>query len=674
MMKLAILGQPNCGKTTLFNALTGAHQHVANYAGVTVEGHLGSLKLADGTRVAVTDLPGTYSLYANSADEAVVQRTLLDERFDLLVDVIDSSQLSRHLYLTIQLTNMGIPVLLVLNMMDEAEAKGLHIDAKLLSELTGCPVVKTVGRTGKGVEDLRTAIAAALKAEIRTRLPDWAHQGDEHLRHAVLAVAEELKGNPSIFTSAPKPEWIAVKLLEKDAAVSEVYFKEHPELKPVVQTQIDALETAQGEPSEVVVADFRYGVTNALVSECQSQKAKPRQDVTRAIDRVVTHRIWGVPIFFLLMFGMFWFTFTASQPVMDMMEGWFESLQELIGSIWSEESIPWLRSLIIDGIIGGMGGVLVFLPNILTLYLCLALIEGTGYMARAAFMMDRAMRAVGLHGKSFISLLIGFGCTVPAIMATRTLESRRDRMITLFIVPLMSCGARLPVYMLIIAAFFPSAWQAALAGVSIYLVGVVAAFAIAIIMRKTIFKGESSGFILEMPPYRLPTFRSIMIHMWERTRIFLMKVGTIILAVSVIFWVATTYPKTDEGLKDTVSGRVGYFLEPVMKQIGFDWQISTALVGAMAAKEALISQLAIVAAAEDEEEGLREVLASRYTPLQGYVLMLFCLIATPCIATFAIVKRETGSWMWAIAQQVVLTLLAYGICFIVYRVGLLLSA
>ena len=712
MKKLAILGQPNCGKTTLFNALTGSHQHVGNYSGVTVERHVGSFTLADGTRIAATDLPGTYSLCANSEDEAVVQRTLLGERFDLLVNILDSSQLDRNLYLTIQLMNMGFPVLLALNMDDEATAKGLDIDARRLSEITGCPVVKTVGRTGKGLDNLKKAIGEALKSPPKARIPDWAHQGDEHLRNAVKTLAAELKGKPHVFASEPVAEWVAVKLLEKDALVSDAYLQKDADLKQKVQAHIERIEFTEGEAADVVVADFRYGVINALVSECQSQKKAPRQDVTVAIDRVATHKVWGFPIFFLLMFSMFWFTFTASQPVMDAMEGGFGSLQDFLGSIWSEEAIPWLRSLVIDGIIGGVCGVLVFLPNILTLYLCLALIEGTGYMARAAFLMDRGMRAVGLHGKSFISLLTGFGCNVPAIMATRTLESKRDRMITLFIVPLMSCGARLPVYMLIIAAFFPTAWQAALAGFSVYLVGVLAAFAIALVMRKTLFKGESSDFLLEMPPYRLPTFRSILIHMWDRTKIFLQKVGTIILAVSIVFWVATTYPQTEGGLKDTISGRVGYFLEPVMKPIGFDWKISTALVGAMAAKEALISQLSIVFAAEDaaatgaggtddaeeidedaagggtdivdgaedinEEEAaeasLRAALARDYTPLQGYVLMLFCLIATPCIAVFATVKRETGSWMWAIAQQVTLTLLAYAVCFIVYRVGLLLGA
>jgi len=668
MIKLAILGQPNCGKTTLFNALTGAHQHVGNYSGVTVERHIGAFALEDGTRVEATDLPGTYSLCVNSKDEVVVQRTLMEERFDLLVNVIDSSQLVRNLYLSIQLMNVGFPVLLVLNMADEATAKGIHIDAKRLSKITGCPVVKTVGRTGKGLGNLKKAIAEALKSPPRARVPDWEHQGDEHLRNAVATLCAEIRDKPPMFVSAPRAEWIALKLLERDAFVSDAYLRNDAKLKQMVQEQVERLELAEGEQSDVVVADFRYGIINALVSECQSQKTPLRQDVTIAVDRVATHRVWGLPIFFLLMCGMFWFTFAASQPMMAALERGFEVVRTFLLSRWPGEAIPWLRSLVIDGIMSGVCGVLVFLPNILTLYLCLALIEGTGYMARAAFIMDRAMRAIGLHGKSFIPLLTGFGCSVPAIMATRTLESRRDRLITLFIVPLMSCSARLPVYMLIISAFFPSAWQAALAGLSVYLVGVLAGFAIAAIMSKTLFKGETSDFILEMPPYRLPTFRSILIHMWDRARLFLQKAGTIILAMSVIFWVATTYPNTGD-LSGTVSGRIGCFLEPAMKQIGFDWQISTALVGAMAAKEALISQLAIVTSAESAGMGLREVLATRYTPLQGYVLMLFCLIATPCIATFAVVKRETGSWLWAFAQQIALTLLAYGVCLIVYQVG-----
>jgi ferrous iron transport protein B len=419
-----------------------------------------------------------------------------------------------------------------------------------------------------------------------------------------------------------------------------------------------------------VVADFRYGLINALAHTCQKQKAPPRQDVTRVIDSVATHRVWGIPIFLLLMYGMFWFTFTASLPMMELLEYAFKALRGFAGGLWPADAVPWLKSLVIDGILGGVCQVLVFLPNILTLFLCLALIEGTGYMARAAFIMDRAMRAVGLHGKSFIPLLIGFGCTVPAVMATRTIESRRDRMTTLFIAPLMSCGAKLPTYTLIVAAFFPALWQAP-AMLSVYLIGVLAALAIAFIMRKTVFKGDTSLFILEMPPYRLPTLRSIVIHVWERARHYLQKAGTIILAASVIFWFATTYPNTGDPA-DTVSGRVGHVLEPVMRPIGFDWQISTALVGAFAAKEIFLSSLAILTAVESDGGSLRESLKGRYTPLQGYVLMLFCLIATPCVATFAVVRKETGTWLWPLAQQLALTLLAYAVCFAVYRAGLLL--
>jgi len=666
MMKVALVGHPNCGKTTLFNALTGGRRHVGNYSGVTVERHVGVCVLPEGAGVEVADLPGTYSLCASAADERVVQRALLGERFDLLVNVIDASQLARSLYLTIQLCSLGVPVLLVLNMADEAAAKGIHTDPKRLSALTGCPAVKTVGRTAKGIDALRRAMADALASDFRALIPDWAHQGDEHLRGAVAALAAEVAARPPAFASGPSPAWVAVMLLERDALVSAAY----PELGPVAQAQIERLESAEGEQSDVVVADFRYGVINALVRECQTQKAPLRQDVTSRIDRVATHPVWGLPIFFLLLCGMFWFTFAASEPMMNALDRAFAALRLFLGACWPSGAVPWLRSLVIDGILGGVCGVLVFLPNILTLFLCLALIEGTGYMARAAFIMDRAMKAVGLHGKSFIPLLIGFGCSVPAILATRTIESRRDRLTTLFIAPLMSCGARLPIYTLVISALFPLAWRAP-ALVSVYLVGVLAALVVAAILRKTVFRGEASLFILELPPYRLPTLRSIVIHMWERAWHYLQKAGTIILAASVLFWVATTYPQTGNPA-DTVSGRIGHFLEPVMRPIGFDRQISSALVGAVAAKEVFVSQLAISTAAEGGSTLLREALAERYTPLQGYVLMLFCLMATPCIATFAIVRREAGTWVWAVAQQIALTLLAYGVCFVVYRIGLLL--
>jgi ferrous iron transport protein B len=667
-MKIAIVGQPNCGKTTLFNALTGGRQHVGNYSGVTVERHTGVCSW-QGVDLEMTDLPGAQSLTASSADEAIVQTTLLGERFDLIVNVIDSTQLTRSLYLTVQLFNLGFPVILVLNMADEAEAKGILINVEQLVALSGCPVVQTVGRSGKGIEALKTAILSILKRPSEPRIPDWKYHGDEHMRKAVGKLVETLASEEPFFASAPSPEWMAVKLLEKDPAVMESVFKRLPDFAAVVNQQMTKLEEAQGEPAEEVIADFRYGIINALVRACQRQAAPSREDITRQIDRIVTHRIWGLPIFFLIMYGMFLLTFIASEPLMNLLENGFSLLGKFLGSFWPENSLPEMRSLLLDGVLGGVCSVLVFLPNILMLFLCLALIEGTGYMSRAAFIMDRAMRAVGLQGKSFIPLLIGFGCSVPAIMATRTIESRRDRMATLFIVPLMSCGAKLPIYSLVISAFFPPVWRAP-ALLSVYLIGVLAGLAIAALMRKTVFKGDSSLFILELPPYRLPTFKSVFIHLWERAQLYIYKAGTIILAASVIFWIATTYPKTGRP-EDTVSGRVGYVLEPVMRHIGFDWQISSALVGAFAAKEIFVSQLAILAAVEGDKP-LRQVLQERYTPLQGYVLMLFCLMATPCVATFATVRKETNSWGWAFAQQAAMTLLAYIVCFVVYQVGCLL--
>jgi ferrous iron transport protein B len=667
-ISVALVGQPNCGKTTIFNALTGGKQHVGNYSGVTVERHTGICAWED-VEILMTDLPGAHSLTASSVDETIVQKTLLDERFDVLVNVIDSTQLTRSFYLTVQLLNLGFPVVLALNMSDEAEAKGILIDLQQLEKLTGCSVVQTVGREAKGMGELRAAILKRLETPALHKIPDWNYHGDEHIRRAVAKLKEELICETPFFPSAPSPEWIAVKLLERDSTVSQVVLQRLPALKETLQQQIGMVEAAQGESSDVVVADFRYGIINALVQACQRQAPPSREDVTRQVDRVVTHRIWGLPIFFLIMYAMFALTFIASEPLMNLLEVGFAALGTVLGGWWPESSLPELRSLALDGVLGGVCGVLVFLPNILMLFLCLALIEGTGYMARAAFIMDRAMRAVGLQGKSFIPLLIGFGCSVPAIMATRMIESRRDRLATLFIVPLMSCGAKLPIYSLVIAAFFPPVWRAP-ALLSVYLIGVLAALVIAFIMRKTFFKGESSLFILELPPYRMPTLRSIGIHLWERAQLYIYKAGTIILVASIIFWAATTYPKTGHP-EDTVSGRVGYVLEPAMRHIGFDWHISSALVGAFAAKEVFVSQLAILAAV-DGEKSLRQFLQERYTPLQGYVLMIFCLMATPCVATFATVRKETNSWGWAFAQQGAMTLLAYMVCFVIYQLGCLL--
>jgi ferrous iron transport protein B len=667
-LSIALVGQPNCGKTTIFNALTGGRQHVGNYSGVTVERHTGTCSWKD-AEIEITDLPGAHSLTASSVDETIVQKTLLEERFDVLVNVIDSTKLTRSLYLTVQLLNLGFPVILALNMSDEAETKGIFVDVKQLEKLTGCAVVQTVGRLGKGMDELRAAVLETVQRPFVRKIPDWNYHGDEHMRRAVTKLSEELSREKPFFPSAPSSEWIAVKLLERDTTVTEEVLKRFPALQTTVQQQIGMLEAAQGESSEEVVSDFRYGIINALVQACQRQAAPSREDITRRVDRVITHRIWGLPIFFLIMYAMFALTFIASEPLMHLLESAFASLGALLGSWWPEARFPELRSLALDGVLGGVCGVLVFLPNILMLFLCLALIEGTGYMARAAFIMDRAMRAVGLQGKSFIPLVIGFGCSVPAIMATRMIESRRDRLATLFIVPLMSCGAKLPIYSLIIAAFFTPVWRAPVL-LSVYIIGVLAAFAVAALMRKTVFKGESSLFILELPPYRLPTLKSVGIHLWERAQLYIYKAGTIILVASIIFWAATTYPKTGHP-EDTVSGRVGYVLEPVMRHIGFDWHISSALVGAFAAKEVFVSQLAILAAV-DGEKPLRQFLQERYSPLQGYVLMIFCLMATPCVATFATVRKETQSWGWAFAQQGAMTLLAYCVCFVIYQLGCLL--
>jgi len=710
--RIALVGHPNCGKTTLFNSLTGGSQHVGNYSGVTVERHVGAFTHA-GTRYEATDLPGTYSLCASSADEAVVQQTLLSEPFDLIVNVIDSTHLNRNLYLSLQLFTTGFPVLLVLNMTDEAEGKGLLIDADRLTALTGLPVVKTVGRTGKGIAELRAAIATACAVPPRTRIPDWDHQGDSHLRAAVTRLAAIFRQLPPLFPANPQPEWLAIKLLERDEIIMQAV---KALSDPLAHTLIAATEEEsakitriEGETPDVAIADFRYGITNALCRECLRQIARPRQNLTAWIDRVATHRILGLPIFFLLMYGMFALTFTASEPLMGLMEGGFAWLGNALHAAWPDGRWPHLESLLIDGMLGGTAGVLVFLPNILVLFLCLALIEGTGYMARAAFIMDRAMQSVGLHGKSFIPLLVGFGCTVPAILATRTIESRRDRMATLFIAPLMSCGARLPIYTLIIPAFFPPAWRAT-ALISIYTLGVLLALLLAFVLRRTVFRGAASPFILELPPYRLPTARSILLHMWERARLYVQKAGTLILAASVLLWAASTYPqktsfsqdydaqiahlqatgqpdaadqilqaqqeKQAERMAYTVSGRLGRTLEPILRPLGFDWRIGSALVGAFAAKEVFVSQLAILNAVDESGDGasLRSVLASRYTPLQAYALMLFCLIATPCVATFAVVRRETGSWRWPFAQQIGLTLLAYIVTLTVYQGGRLLTA
>ncbi|MCK5786270.1 MAG: ferrous iron transport protein B [Candidatus Sabulitectum sp.] len=696
-LTIALAGNPNSGKTSIFNKLTGARQSVGNYPGITVdrkEGHF-SWK---GTDVRVVDLPGTYSLTAGSPEELIARNVILEEKPDLVINVIDASNLERNLYLTMQLMELGVNMLLAMNMWDAVERRGYITDLDKLESILGLPAVRTVGNRGRGIADLKNAITA--HKGVATSSP-WVKGASSLIKRAVSLLYDELEGH-----NEQHCEWKAIKLLEGD---SEVGDQEDETITGFVSQLSSRLETTRGISSAMLVARARYKYIEELVKQVVVRPVSTSMSRTDRIDAVVTNKYAGIPIFLVMMYLVFSFTFTVGEPLMGYMEQLFKLLGNAVSSFWPAGSDSMLRALIVEGVIGGVGGVLVFLPNIFLLFLAIALLEDSGYMARVAFIMDPLMKKLGLHGKSFVPLMVGFGCTVPAILATRTLENRNDRFTTLMVAPLMSCGARFPIYMMIIPAFFPQAWRAPLVWI-IYLIGILLAIGVAKFLRQKVFKGEETPFVMELPSYHIPTPVSILRHTWDNAGEYVKKAGTVILAISIILWVLSSFPKKskfttdydaeiaavttsalhEEAIADsvatlenarqmevfthTVTGRLGKFFEPAMEPLGFDWRVTTALMGAIAAKEVFVSQMGVVFAvgeADEDSSTLREKLRENYTPLQGLAMMLFALISAPCVATIAATKKETESWKWAMIQLFGLTILAYLVTLIVYQVGML---
>lgn len=706
---VALAGNPNSGKTTIFNNLTGARQHVGNYPGVTVERKEGFLRHGD-TELKIVDLPGTYSLTAYSAEELVARNFLIDEMPDVVVDILDASNLERNLYLTVQLMELGVPLVLAFNMSDMAKARGSEFDIEKISRYFGARIVQTTGNKGSGMKELLDAIV--LTAEESEPAVDNAGNGRPAAISYGPEIEEEIGRIEALIKKANSLDgkydarWLAVKLLENDKELRNAVASS--ELHAQIEKSTAHVEKILGEQPETTIAGCRYGFISGVCQEAARSTIEIRHTMSDRIDAVVTNRVLGLPIFLGLMYLVFQLTFTLGDPPMGWLEALFGWMGEKMAGWWPEGSESLLKSLLMDGVIGGVGGVVVFLPNILLLFLAIAILEDTGYMARAAFIMDRLMHKIGLHGKSFIPMLIGFGCSVPAIMATRTLENRRDRLTTMMVVPLMSCGARLPIYALIIPAFFPQAWHGPILWM-IYVLGILLAFASAKLLRLTVLKGESVPFVMELPPYRLPTLRGVLIHMWERGWLYLKKAGTIILGISILLWAMTTFPglsdeeasryerarqavameqvgeeekaeklasianeEQEDALLSSVAGRIGYALEPLLKPMGFDWRIGTALIGAFAAKEVFVAQLGIVYSlgeADEESDTLRVKLQKNYSPLVGFCIMLFCLVSAPCMATIAVTRRESNSWRWALFQLGGLTLMAYVLTVIVFQTG-----
>lgn len=677
---VALAGNPNSGKSSVFNMLTGARQHVGNYPGVTVEKKEGVCTHGD-TQMAVVDLPGTYSLTAYSTEELIARNYILEQTPDVVVDVVDASNLERNLYLATQVMEMNVPLVLAFNMSDLARRRGLEFDLDQLSKLLGARIVPTVGNKGQG----RTALLEAIVETARDAGAERRHRvyyGGE-IEEELTRIQEEIDKSERQLAHKYGSRWVAVKLLEQDDDV--IAKVQHRETLEIVGRSAEHLRSIFGDEPEIVMADRRYGFISGACQETIRSSVERRHDVSDTIDAVVTNRILGLPIFLLLMYVVFFLTFKVGSYPMGWLEEFFGWLGTTIYSAWPGSSATWLRSLIVDGVIGGVGGVLVFLPNILLLFMAIALLEDSGYMARAAFAMDRIMHKIGLHGKSFIPMLIGFGCSVPAIMATRILENRRSRLTTIMVIPLMSCGARLTIYALFIPAFFPTRWQGPVLWL-VYIIGIVLGIVAAKILRLTVFRGETMPFVMELPPYRVPTSKGVLVHTWHRGWMYVRKAGTIILGLSIVLWFAMNFPKpSPEALRDldeqqarqvslqhSVVGRVGQVIEPVMRPLGFDWKIDTALIGAIAAKELFVSQLGIIYAvgsADEDAPDLRAQLGADYTPLTGFCVMLFCLISAPCVATTAMTRQETASWRWALFQFLGLTVLAYTVTFAVYQIG-----
>ncbi|MEA1996558.1 MAG: ferrous iron transport protein B [Gemmatimonadota bacterium] len=803
VLKVAVTGNPNSGKTAIFNTLTGFSQRVSNYPGVTVEKKEGEV-LYRGQRLLLMDLPGAYSLTSYSIEEMDVRKYILEEKPDVILDVLDANNLERNLFLATQLMEFGIPLVLALNMSDEARSRGIEFDLRKLSALIGAPLVPTVGNKGEGRKELLEAVVKAASEPVRS----------EHITvNYGRDIEGELEGLEKLLDGAGhsagtyNPRWLTVKLLEGDREVLNNIGDEN--IISAAKEAATRLESLLGERPEIIMGERRYGFISGACQETMKTTVETRHNMSDRIDDIIMSEALGIPILLLLMYLVFYLTFTLGNAPGSVLEYIFGRLSLFVSSFWPTGSHSPIKSLLTDGIIGGVGGVVVFLPNIMILFFCIALLEDTGYTSRAVFVMDRLMHRMGLHGKSFIPLIIGFGCSVPAILATRSLESRRDRLVTMMIIPLMSCGGRHPIFALIIPVFFVQRWQVPVLWL-IYVTGMVLAVFSARLLAKTVLKGFSEPFVMELPPYRIPTWKSVIFHMWEPSYQFLKKAGTVIFAASIILWALAAFPRkkefdmdytaaalevqeaftdglvevggllhlTPEGkemliarltgrmagtdpalaafkaragheaavideflravdelerqrkagidpspsshgagtevdaggggsgeyfstaavsfylegvkyprdenlaritklkkkeqLSYSIAGKTGRALAQVLKPLGFDWKVSTAFLGGFAAKELFIAQMGIIYAVEESGQGkhsLREQVRKNYSPLSAVCIMIFLLIGTPCIATLAVTRQESGSWGWVLLQWGGLTGLAYIVTLVVFQVG-----
>ncbi len=677
---MVFVGNPNCGKTSLFNIAGNAHERVGNYSGVTVDAKKGELDF-EGYHLTIIDLPGTYSLSAYSPEELYVRKYIIEQHPDVIINVVDASNLERNLYLTAQLIDMDVPMIMALNMYDDLRRSGNHLDAEQLGRLLGVPVVPTVGRTGEGVNELLHNIIEIYEGKQQTMRHIHVNHG--HILEGMIERLETpIRKNPEPHQNY-SGRFLAIKLLENDRQVEGIIkgLDNSDEILNVRDECQKKIQEELGEEAENAITDAKYGFVQGALRECFRKNNIYRRVQTKRIDAVVTHQVWGYPIFIALMYLMFYSTFTIGQYPMD----WIDSLVGWIGSIVSNKMADgMLKDLVVDGIIAGVGGVIVFLPNILILYAFISWMEDSGYMSRAAFIMDKIMHRMGLHGKSFIPMIMGFGCNIPAIMATRTIEDRKSRLITMLIVPLMSCSARLPVYIIITAAFFPR--HAALVMFILYFLGIVMSIVMANLFSKHIVKGDSSPFVMELPPYRRPSVRSVVRHTWEKGRQYLRKMGTTILMASIVIWALSYFPHHDgltreQQMEQSYIGTVGKVIEPVIKPCGFQWKEGVSIITGIGAKEIVASSMAVLYSSDTEvnsvtDEGATEQVRlsmalenSGMTAVTAFSFLVFVLLYMPCLPTCIAIKHESGRWRWALFTAAYTTLLAWICSVLVFQIG-----
>lgn len=698
-INIALVGNPNSGKTSLFNALSGRREHVGNYSGVTVDAKSGSFKYKD-YRINITDLPGTYALSAYTPEELYVRRHLVEELPDVVVNVVAASNLERNLYLTTELMDVNPRIVVALNMYDELEQDGAHLDYDCLGRMIGIPMVPVVAREHKGLEHLLDEVILTFE----NQNPKVRHV---HINYSpsveaeITALSKMMKAHIEELPKCFPPRYLSIKMLEGDTEIAAMlsHAEHYHSWKVQAERGAERIVSALNEDVESAITNEKYGFIEGALAETFTPSATEPNRRTSFIDRIVTNRYAGFPLFLLVIFLMFWCTFTLGAYPQEWLESAFAWLGQTIGGVMGDGA---LRDLVVDGIIGGVGAVAVFLPNILILYLFISLMEDSGYMARAAFIMDKLMHLVGLHGKSFIPLVMGFGCNVPAIMATRTIESRSSRLITILINPFMSCSARLPVYILLAGTFFPEHAGAVL--FLIYMLGCIVAIVTARLLRRFMFGPDETPFVMELPPYRIPTFNATMRHMWERSEQYLKKMGGLILVATVIIWFLSYYPHDSNdtatestgmavstaviGTPVTVEtapsqsensylGRIGKFCEPAMEPLGLDWRASVAMLSGAAAKEIVVSTLGVLYAADDTDDdgnaslSKRLVASGNYSRAAALAMMVFILLYFPCIATVAAIAQEAGGWKWAAFSIVYNTAVAWLIAWAAYHIGIL---